>query len=275
MMVKSAVRVFDILSFISKRSDGALHSEISQVLRIPRGSLTALLNDLLELGYVVLDKKTRRYTLGAEILTLSNAYLRNLNIVQIGDPILRDVFNEVHEFTSLVIAKDTVVVKVCEYAAPDPLGYHLQVGESGPMHATAGGKAILAHLPIHLRNALVDRMDFRIYTTTTIRTKAALLKELSVIRAGATGYCREEYLEGMISMARPVFNADELPVAAIGVNTRSVRFTRAHERKVDRVLRIASARLSERLGSRSNSPRLLADAVEASPLRRRNSMETQ
>jgi DNA-binding IclR family transcriptional regulator len=260
-MVKSAVRVFGILKFIAEHDKGCLHSEIAQGLKIPRASLTALLSDLLDLGYVLFDEKTKRYSLGAEILTLSNAYLRNLNIVQIGEPILRDVFNEVHEFTSLVIAKDTAVVKVCEYAAPDPLGYHLQVGESGPMHATAGGKAILAYLPVHMRDALIERMDFRVYTDRTIRSKAALMKELKAIRSGATAYCREEYLEGMISMALPVFNAEDEPVAAIGINTRSVRFNRAHEKKVAEVLRSASARLSARLGNRSKFTRELANAA--------------
>jgi DNA-binding IclR family transcriptional regulator len=260
-MVKSAVRVFEILKFIAGEGKGSLHSEIAQGLGIPRASLTALLSDLLELGYVVFEDKTKRYSLGAEILTLSNAYLRNLNIVQIGEPILRDVFNEVHEFTSLVIAKDTAVVKVCEYAAPDPLGYHLQVGESGPMHATAGGKAILAHLPGPMRDALLERMEFRVYTSKTIRTRAALVKELKAIRSGATAYCREEYLEGMISMALPVFDAEDQPVAAIGINTRSVRFNRTHEKKVEAVLRNASARLSARLGNRSNLTRELASAA--------------
>lgn len=260
-MVKSAVRVFEILQLIARHDKGCLHSEVAQALGIPRASLTALLSDLRELGYVTFDAKTKRYALGAEILTLSHAYLRNLNIVQIGEPILRDVFREIREFTSLVIAKDTAVVKVCEYAAPDPLGYHLQIGESGPMHATAGGKAILAHLPAPLRDELLARMDFRIYTEKTIRTRAALLKELKAIRSGAVAFCREEYLEGMISMALPVFNAEDQPVAAIGINTRSVRFTRAHEKKVEGVLRIASARLSARLGNRSHLSRELADAA--------------
>jgi DNA-binding IclR family transcriptional regulator len=181
--------------------------------------------------------------------------LRNLNIVQIGEPILRDVFREVREFTSLVIAKDTSVVKVCEYAIPDPLGYHLQVGESGPMHATAGGKALLAHLSDPVRDGILQRLDFRVYTDKTIRTRAALLKELKAIRSGAIAFCREEYLEGMISMALPVFNAENQAVAAIGVNTRSVRFTEAYEKKVARILRSASTTLSARLGNRSGLPK--------------------
>lgn len=256
-MVKSAVRVFEILQFIARHDAGCLHSQIALALSIPRASLTALLSDLQELRYIIFDAETNRYLLGAEVLTLSHAYLRNLNIVRIGEPILRDIFREVQEFTSLLIANDTSVVKVCEYAIPDPLGLHLQVGEAGPMHATSGGKALLAHLPVPVRDDVISRLDFRVYTKQTIRTKAALLKELKVIQSGAIAYCREEYLEGMISMALPVFNAQNQAVAAVGVNTRSVRFTQAHEKKVEKVLRAAAAKLSARLGNRAQRGREL------------------
>ena len=260
-MVKSAVRVFEILQFIATRNVGCLHSEIAQGLGIPRASLTALLSDLRELGYVTFDAETKRYALGAEILTLSHAYLRSLNIVQIGKPILRDVFHEVGEVTSLVIAKDTVVVKVCEYAAPDPLAYHIQVGESGPMHASAGGKAILAHLPLPLRDDLLGRMAFRVYTERTIRSKAVLLRQLKAIRSGAMACSRGEHHHGMTSVALPVFNAQDEAVAAITITTPSVRFTRAHEKKLEKVLRTGSARLSAKLGSRHVLGRELASAL--------------
>lgn len=259
-MVKSAVRVFEILKFMAMHHDGCLHSDIALALGIPRASLTALLSDLRELGYVEYDPKTKHYALGAEILTLSNAYLRNLNIVRIGEPILRDIFNEVDEVTSLVIAKDLVVVKVCEYAAPDPLAHHIHVGESGPMHASAGGKAILSHLPVPVRDRLLERMELRAYTEKTIRSKTELLKQLKVIRTGAMAYCREEHHRGMVSVALPVFNADEQVVAAITITTPTVRFNRAHEKMLERVLQDGTARLSARLGSRTNLSREFVNA---------------
>jgi DNA-binding IclR family transcriptional regulator len=257
-MVKSAVRVFEILQLIARYEEGCVHSDIARALGIPRASLTALLSDLLDLGYITFDPKTRHYALGAAILTLSNAYLRNLNIVRIGESVLKDIFDDVREVTSLVIAKDFSVIKVCEYAAPDPLAHHIHVGETGSMHATASGKAILAHLPDARRDELLGRMDFRVYTEKTIRNKTVLLKELKIIRSGAMAYCREEHHQGMISVAVPIFNAEDQPVAAITVTTPTVRFTRAHEKKVEKVLRGGSDRLSARLGSRSHLSRELA-----------------
>ena len=259
-MVKSAVRVFEILKFMAIRDGGTLHSDIVNALGIPRASLTALLSDLRALGYVEYDPKTKRYALGPEILTLSNAYLRNLNIVRIGEPILRDIFNEVREVTSLVIAKDAVVVKVCEYAAPDPLAHHIHVGESGPMHASAGGKAILAHLPVPVRDKLLERMELRAYTEKTVRSRSELLKQLKVIRSGMMAYCREEHHRGMISVALPVFNTEDQVVAAITITTPTVRFNRAHEKVLQGVLRDGTARLSARLGSRSSLSREFVNA---------------
>ena len=64
-MVKSAVRVFEIMQFIARHDKGCLHSQIANDLDIPRASLTALLSDMRDLHYVVFDLNTKRYALGS------------------------------------------------------------------------------------------------------------------------------------------------------------------------------------------------------------------
>jgi DNA-binding IclR family transcriptional regulator len=157
-MVKSAIRVLDILEHVSRTEDGCTHAEIARALSIPPSSLTALLRDLTQSNYATLDEATGRYTVGPQVLHLSSGYMRNLSIVRLGQPVLLELFRELNEYTSLSVPRDTEVTKVFEYAINDPRAYAIQIGESGPMHALAAGKAILAHYPVALQKRLVERL---------------------------------------------------------------------------------------------------------------------
>jgi DNA-binding IclR family transcriptional regulator len=247
-VVKSAVRTVDILSTLAHADGGMLHSEIADQAGIPPSSLTALLRDLLDLRYVDLDPHSKRYSLGPAVLALSSAYLKNLNLAKVAEPTLRELFRQVNEFTSLVVINGGEVTKVREYAVADPFAAHLQLGESGPLHATASGKAILA-FSRQLAGKLAESQTLRVYTTHTLSDRGALESQLRAIRQTAIAYCREEYLDGMVSMAVPVFDATEEVVAAIGVNTRTVRFTSEFEQNTRVALLLAGRGLSSRLGS--------------------------
>lgn len=251
-MVKSATRVLDILEHISRSEDGCTHTEIATALSIPRSSLTALLRDLTRSNYAAFDEATGRYTVGPEVLHLSSGYMRNLSIVRLGQPVLLELFREVNEYSSLSLPRETEIIKVCEYAINDPRAYAIQIGESGPMHALAAGKAILAHYPPTLQKRILERMELTAYTSKTIRSRKALATELKEIRTGAIAYTREEYLAGMIGMGVPVFNHQDKVVAAIAVTTPVVRFTAKHERKVEKALRTVATKLSRRLGHRAS-----------------------
>jgi DNA-binding IclR family transcriptional regulator len=250
VMVKSAVRVLDILEFVSQAEDGCSHSEIVSGLAIPPSSLTALLRDLTQANYIAYDDATGRYTVGPQVLHLSNAYMRNLSLVRLGQPILLELFRELNEYSSLSVPRETEIIKVCEYAINDPRAYAIKIGESGPMHALAAGKAILAHYPQAVQKRVLEKLELKAYTDKTLRSRRALLMELKEIRAGAIAYTREEYLPGMIGLGVPVFNHQDNVVAAIAVTTPAVRFSARHEQKVERALRAASIKLSRRLGHR-------------------------
>lgn len=251
-MVKSAMRVLQILEFVSEAEHGVPHTEIANALKIPGSSTTALLRDLRETGYLIFDEPTGRFSVGPRVLKASTAYMRNLNIVRVGQPVLLDVHRAVNEYASLVISRDHEVVKVCEYVIPDPLAYVMQKGEPGPMHATSTGKAILAYFPKVKREQIVRQLDYRVFTRHTIRSHEALCDELKEIVQTGIAYSREEILEGMVSMAVPLFDAEDEVVGAMSVATPTVRFTKEHEAAIDLALRDGAKRISARLGHRAS-----------------------
>ena len=55
-----------------------------------------------------------------------------------------------------------------------PLQFNLRPGTRVPIHCSASGKLLLAHLPAAQRNALLDGLPLARYTATTLDSREAL-----------------------------------------------------------------------------------------------------
>ncbi|ABE36261.1 bacterial transcriptional regulator family protein [Paraburkholderia xenovorans LB400] len=250
-MAKSALRVLEIMEFVATHKAGcATHTEISQALGIPKSSLTALLTDLQRPGYLELDRETGRYAIGSQVMFLAHAYLRNLNIVRLGTPVVHDVFLKLNVYTTMVIPKGDMCLVVCSESLPSPLAHSLSIGQHIPMLHSALGRAILAFLePEEVERFLHD------YTPTpyTDRTKTGIeevRKALAQVRKAGFAHMQGEYLPGIIGIAVPVFNLENRPIAAIGIGIPAVEGTTEFEKRICKQLLHSADTLSRRLGAK-------------------------
>jgi DNA-binding IclR family transcriptional regulator len=250
-MTKSALRVLDIMEYIADQKNGSTHSQVAAALGIPKSSLTALLRDLVSRGYLAYDADTARFGIGSHILTLSQAFLRNLNIVKLGQPIVAALYEQTGEFSAFGIPKGVDYVIICAESMPLPLAHSLQIGERGPMFCSATGKAILAFLPPEQRDSIIAASNLRAFTAATKTDPVAIRTELLEVRAQGLAFAREENLPGIVAMAAPVFNATGQVVGAVSVATPVSRFSLTHEEKTANALKAAAAHFSDLLGWRS------------------------
>ena len=72
-MVKSAERVMRILETVCVHKDGLTQKEISEMLQIPKSSLSAILDNMTTREYLMQDKDTKRIVLGPQVLILAGA----------------------------------------------------------------------------------------------------------------------------------------------------------------------------------------------------------
>lgn len=247
-MVKSAYRVTQILEAVSSRRAGLKHSEIADILKIPKGSLSLLLADLVMQQYLIQNEDGRRYILGPQVLVIAKRYLAGLDIVRLGEPILKQLVTEVGECGEIAVKRGDEILMVCREDCSRPLRSVIQIGERAPLHTTAAGKAILAHLPSEEVGAYLASKDLNGAARKTITNSKGLRKELEAIRSGAVAYSREELNEGITAMALPVFNLNGQVAGSIVVPMPTIRFNPRKEKKVETYLREAAARISHQLG---------------------------
>ena len=224
------------------------HKELSGALHIPGSSLSALLSNLVDREYLSFDPMSRRYRMGPEILYLAGRYLAGLDIVAIGQPILRSLVAGTRESALLAVRKNGHIQIVMKEDCSESIQRVIEVGERTPLYATAAGKAILAHLNKEEMEHYLSSVTLKPITQRTITEKGLLMGQLEKIRSGAIAYCHRENDEHIIAMAAPVFDLHGCVVASITVPVPAVRFGKEKEKSIAPALREAVKTFSHRLG---------------------------
>jgi DNA-binding IclR family transcriptional regulator len=249
-MAKSALRVLEIMEFIANERDGCTHTAIAQGLGIPKSSLTELLQDMVSKGYLQRKPDSGIFTIGVQVLWLANSYLRNLELVRIGQPIVAALFQQVKEFSLLAIPTGSEYVVISTESVPSVLAHSLQVGSRGPLFCSALGKAILAFMPEEQCNAILESGPWPAYTPAT-KTKLPEIKaQLAETRRTGIGHARGEYIAGVEGFAAPVFNASGVPVASLGVGVLCGELRPEAVPGIEAALKGAANTLSRQLGWR-------------------------
>lgn len=248
--VKSAMRALDVLELLAREPQPLAHGEIARILGMPKSSLTELLATLEARGYVATEAE--RYRLGPALLTLAGALLRRTDVARLAQPIIAALMLRTGESAGLVLRQGAEVVVVCKQNCDQPILYSLQLGQRGPVNASAGGKAMMAFAPEAEREAWLASNGLRRVTPHSVTDPAALRRELAAIARGGIAWSREEMVPGIVAMGLPVFDAAGAPCAGLSVGVPTVRFDKAREKRVAEALRMAAAEISAALGFRTD-----------------------
>lgn len=249
-MAKSAIRALQIMECVAQRREGYTHAELAHALSIPKSSLTGLLRDLTSNDYLRQNRETGVFTIGLQVLVLAQAYLQSLDIVRVGQPVVRELHEEVHEFASLSVPSGTDYLLVCSEAAPTLSAHKLHVGHRAPLFCSAGGKAILAYMPEKQREAILAASDLRPLTPATRVSLDEIRAQLEEVRRTGVSVSREEVIAGIAAVSAPVFNANGYPIAAVSLAMPSTALTGAYLEQLREAVRRAAQKLSAQLGWR-------------------------
>ncbi|MFF7135383.1 IclR family transcriptional regulator, partial [Streptomyces sp. NPDC008196] len=97
------------------------------------------------------------------------------------------------------------------------------IGDTTPLHATAAGHAVLAHLPA----SEVDEVaagTLEGYGEETITDPEKLRTELDRVRRRGYAVNHNQYLQGVCAIAAPVLDGEGIPLAAVAVSLPDSRF---------------------------------------------------
>lgn len=207
-----------------------------------------LLVQLADVGLVVQNDATQRYSLSLQLARLGSIALDAVDVVGIAKPVMADLTDSVGESSFLGRLGGGGVVYLAIVEAQTPIRIALRAGDVRSAHVSSVGKAILASLPDdHLGRWLAEH-PLTAITPNAHTTGESLRQDLANVRA--VGYAlnyRESSLE-FASVAAPVRDHTGDVVAAVGVSGPAYRIPPEELTAIGVHVVAAASRVTELLG---------------------------
>ncbi|GLZ02859.1 IclR family transcriptional regulator [Actinomadura sp. NBRC 104412] len=208
---------------------------------VPKASAHRILAALNELGFIA-NEGDGTYRAGTRMLALAEE-VRAVGGAGVGE-ILADLSAEVGQTVHLALRGGDHAVYVHKVEADQPYRMASRVGMRLPLHSTAIGKCVLAHLPEQELAAILASAGMPARTDRTITDRARLDEELARIRERGYAIDDEENEQTIRCIGAPVF--DRGGAVAGGVSISTVTFMVPTERLVSfaPALRVTAAKLA-------------------------------
>jgi IclR family KDG regulon transcriptional repressor len=248
-MVKSVYRAIKILDVLGDGNEKNV-TEISRILSFPKSSVHEIISTLLEAGIVEKDSDRNRYSLGLKLFELGKQAQANLEISKVAIPSLRVLHEQLDETVHLTVLDGKEVLYIECFESTKRLRTYSVIGIRAPLHCTAVGKAILAHLDEREVEEVIQSMGLPKFTENTITDREELNREMQEIRDCGFATDIMEHEEGVCCVGAPIRNHAGKVVASISVSGPSQRMTASRIEEVAPLVMQRAAEISRRLGYR-------------------------
>ena len=200
-------------------------AEIGRQMGLSKQTVHRLCRTLIEEGFLVRDERQRGLRPGRRMRLLASGALHASAVHVARHQVLAALAQTVGETVNFVVPEDRGMVYQDRVETDWPFRIQLPVGTHVPFHCTASGKAYLASLPRAERQRLVHVMQLDRMTPSTVTDPAALLAELNEISRKGYALDREEFIEGMVAIAVPVFDGAKRYCASLAFHGPTQRIT--------------------------------------------------
>lgn len=253
--IKSTQTAFDIIESIAER-DRPTVSEIAEDVDHSRSTVHYHLQTFQENRYVIRDEDGFR--LGLKMSHLGTLALRNHRLSGIVEKPANDLATDIGAVAHVAVKERNSLVWLYRSENPSIDDLSTDVGTHVPLHSTAYGQAILAHLPEETVELVVTQRGLPASTEQTLTDTNSLEDRLRTVRQLGFAYSAEECEEGLASIACPIVSEGDEVVGAIGV-------TDSNNRIEDPYKHTKARRFSDELPSKvKDTARVVGEHVDES-----------
>ncbi len=206
------LKLFDLLEILVREARPLTLAEAVATSGWPKPSVHRQLAQLEAGGLLSREPDGRRYALAPRLLRLAEATLAGSAQQSVRHAVLRQLVSDIGESCNFTALSGVEVVYLDRIESAFPLQLNLRPGTHVPVHCSASGKLILAHMAAAQRNSLMQALPLTRYTASTLTTREALNEEFRRIRKEGYAVDAEEFVDGLVCVAVPVFGKDERSV---------------------------------------------------------------
>jgi IclR family pca regulon transcriptional regulator len=226
--IEALAKGLRIMSLFSSARPRLRVKELADLTGYPMPTVFRLVATLEEEGYLerTPDGGVRP---GIGALSLGFAALQGQDLVQVAEPLLRQLAEETGETVNLgVLIGDQVLIVARAQGSPTSLAANIRPGSRVPAVYSSIGKVLLAELSSEELAARLTKESFTAeWGPKAVRSLPALAAQLEGARADGFLVQEEEAIPGLSSLAAPIRELGGTTVAGLNVAVPSGRYGRS------------------------------------------------
>lgn len=222
------MRVLDVIA--SSGETAWTVNELSARLGYPRPTIYRIVDALLAEQLIVQQRNGQTFGLGPRLVSLASRALESSDIRQLCKDHLFDLKEHTQETVHLAVPDRAEMTYIDKLESPKAVRMNSRLGSRVTMYSSSVGKAYLAHLDPDARDAIIQTLDFKVFTAATLRTPDALRKELEQIRRQGFAEDREENEKDIFCFGCAITDKQGQPVACVSLSIPAFRMS---ENRVD------------------------------------------
>ena len=219
--VQSVERAFAVLAVVADGPIGV--TDVADRAALPKSTAARLLGSLAREGVVEQVPGDTRYRLGPRMLTLAAGLRPTRSLIALARPQLAELTATVGEVAGLSVPDGFLVHYIDQVDSPNPVGVRDWTGTRIPMHAVSSGLVLLAHLPPAELARFLAQPHER-FTQLTAADPEVIRERVSRARVEGFAWTRDEYADGITSVAAAIAGESGEVVAAVHLHGPSYRF---------------------------------------------------
>jgi len=243
---KSVDKALSILGFFNSQTDKLSITQIADQLDTNPSSLYPILHTLEEYDYIHRNKD-KQYSLGMTFVKKGRCVLERLNLSSEARSEIEALRDKTQKTVHLGYINGNKIVYVDKVESRGVKLYS-SPGKTAPLHATALGKVILAHLSADRLDELLDTLELTSQTRNTITSRKKLNQELQDIRSRGYAIDNEEFEEGIKCIASPIYRHDGEVDAAISLTGLAAQMSEEVLKEKSSLVKRHAANVSRKLG---------------------------
>ncbi len=212
-------RALEILTILSKETNGLSVSGIARKLSLPPSSIHRILASLKENNFIIQDEESRKYKIGYKLYTLCSNISQNNILVNLAKPIMEILANDIHMTVVLCVMEENHIMNVACIESDEHSMYMVKIGKQMPLYSTSAGRVFSAYMDRQTVKEIYENIELKPSTPYTKTEVQELFRELDSIREKGYALIDEELQMGIQGVASPIFDNNKKVIAALALTS--------------------------------------------------------
>ncbi|WP_019153073.1 IclR family transcriptional regulator [Robertmurraya massiliosenegalensis] len=246
--VKNALRI--LKSFTTDEPEKKI-SDLSASLGLNKSTVSRTMSTLASEGFVFKDPESKKYRLGLSILSLSGIVNSHMDVYRESQPVLMKLVENIGETAHISVLDNLEVIYLNKVECNHPVRFLTHIGKRNPAYCTSSGKVLLAFSDDKIVESVINK-SLQKFNKNTVADPEQLRTYLKKVRKDGFAYSVEEFLEGVNSVAAPIYDYRGKVIAALTVVGPKQRIQTHKIPTLSKKVIQAAKEISERMGYRGH-----------------------